>query len=124
MIKMLVYITNRIWLILGVYVMSIIIAAFLFSNAENRSFGDSIWWSVVTSLTIGYGDISPVTTFGRCVGIFFGHFWIFLVIPMVVGNIITHILDDKNEFTDGEQRELFDRIKNIEKILQSGEENA
>jgi hypothetical protein len=43
---------------------------------------------------------------------------------MVVGNIITHILDDKNEFTDGEQRELFERLKNVELMLCEMKDNG
>ncbi|MBE0451959.1 MAG: potassium channel family protein [Clostridia bacterium] len=31
------------------------------------SFGDSLWWSFVTATTVGYGDISPVTGFGRLI---------------------------------------------------------
>ena len=30
-----------------------------------KSFQDAIWWSFVTSTTVGYGDISPSTHFGR-----------------------------------------------------------
>jgi voltage-gated potassium channel len=36
-------------------------------NENVHNFFDSIWWSMVTITTIGYGDIAPVTTGGRIV---------------------------------------------------------
>lgn len=39
-------------------------------NAFIQSFGDALWWSMVTVTTVGYGDLFPVTAEGRFVGTF------------------------------------------------------
>jgi len=44
----------------------------LFSLAEGRDVGSSIYFAFITGLTIGYGDITPVTTLGRIVAVFTG----------------------------------------------------
>ena len=38
-------------------------------SSEIRTFGDAIWWSVVTIATVGYGDLVPKTTGGRIVAV-------------------------------------------------------
>jgi voltage-gated potassium channel len=52
------------------------------TNPEFATFGDALWWAVVTLTTVGYGDIVPKTTAGRVDG----------VMIMVVGVAILGLL--------------------------------
>lgn len=45
---------------------------YYFENGPNpnvHSYWDGVWWALVTTATIGYGDIFPVTTGGRTVAV-------------------------------------------------------
>ena len=112
--SILLYVANRIWLILLIYLASLILGASLFAVAENKSFFDGLWWASVTALTIGYGDLTPTTAVGRALGVALGHFWIFLIIPMIIANILMHLIEDRNAFTHEEQIEIIERLKRIE----------
>ena len=40
-------------------------------NASFASFGDAVWYSLITITTVGYGDVTPVTAVGKTIGVLF-----------------------------------------------------
>ena len=39
------------------------------AGAKIKNAGDALWWAVTTVTTVGYGDVYPITTAGRYVGV-------------------------------------------------------
>lgn len=38
-------------------------------HATMRTFGDAVWWTCATLATVGYGDVAPVTPWGRVIAV-------------------------------------------------------
>ncbi len=64
-------------------------SAYLLEHGHNPSFkeiSDGLWWAFVTLTTVGYGDIVPITSAGRIVGVFTMIFGI-AVYSLMIANI-------------------------------------
>jgi len=118
-------VANSITTILAIYVVSLFVGGTAYALIEGTSFGDGLWWAVVTALTVGYGDLSPVTTVGRIVATIFQHFWVYGMIPLIAVNLLTDVIQNKNEFTHEEQErnealleENKARLERVEQLLE------
>ncbi|MBW2162378.1 MAG: ion transporter [Deltaproteobacteria bacterium] len=61
-------------------------------NPEIGSLGDGLWWALVTITTVGFGDITPVTTVGRFVGgvMMVGGLFTLALFAGVIGHSLLH----------------------------------
>ncbi|MFC6275119.1 potassium channel family protein [Levilactobacillus tangyuanensis] len=64
-----IYKTGFIYLF-SISVAIIVLSAFLFSISEKQTLGNSLWWAITTATTVGYGDETPHTAFGKIVASF------------------------------------------------------
>ena len=95
---------------------------FYISEPDVKDFGDGIWWALVTITTVGYGDITPVTTLGRVVAsslMLLGLGLIATITAIVSAKFIQnfvdhHTNDDVLEKLDEMQLELDDIKKKLQ----------
>ena len=99
------------------YLSVVVLGAVLFSFFEQKPFDDSLWWAFVTVLTVGYGDVYPVTPGGRIVGVVLMHCVILVVAPMIIGRLLSRVLADNNQFTNDEQEQMKKDIAEIKAML-------
>lgn len=69
-----------------------------FIEPHMHDYFDALWWTIVTTTTVGYGDISPVTPVGRVIAVVLMLFGIGLI--GIVTSSITSILIEDNHKKD------------------------
>jgi len=101
--------TDSVMELMAYYFGLIVASSFVYGFFEGKGWFDSIWWAVVTSMTVGYGDMYPVTVGGRIVAMTLMIVMAFLILPMLIAKMITILSPDRNEFSHEEQ----EQIKNL-----------
>ena len=97
---------NSVGELLAIYAGLVVVAAAGFAYFEGKSFGDALWWSVVTTTTTGYGDISPQTLGGRVLAGFVMLMAILFVLPLLIGRIALAMIENRDAYTHEEQEAM------------------
>lgn len=63
--RVVVYAIGSTTLLIGVSALAMLDAERLAEGSQITTYGEALWWSIVTVTTVGFGDIAPVTTTGR-----------------------------------------------------------
>ena len=89
-------------------------------TANIRSLSDGLWWSITTMTGVGFGDVYPVTTWGRVLGAVLEVLGV-VVFGLIVGHIAVVLFRIRDDFY---WKRLFQRLDDIEERvmrLESGQ---
>ena len=110
--------TNHFGYVLITTIIFIILGAFAISYLENIDIGDSIWWSFVTTTSVGYGDIYPTTNLGRIIAVLLMITGLGFV-GMLSGTIATYFLSQKkvkNSYRYSVIEDIKDKLDNFDDL--------
>jgi voltage-gated potassium channel len=100
------------------------VGVYALESGENkgiRHFGDALWWATATVTTVGNGDVSPVTPEGRFIAV------VLMLTGLAVIGVFTatvaSFLFEEQQTQKPETEEILDRLKRIEKKLESLQSN-
>lgn len=95
------------------FLLLIVVSASLFAFFESKNFFDAVWWAFVTAMSVGYGDMYPVTWAGRLTAVVLMSTSLLVIIPLIITRLVERMLDEKDKFTHDEQQQLISDITKI-----------
>ena len=101
-----VRVANSPSLLLAVFVFVMVSTSVLYGVFEDAGFLDSLYWSIVTATTLGYGDFSPHSTEGKVLTSLLIASTVFLFIPTITANLASKLIVNRDAFTHEEQEEV------------------
>ena len=82
------------------------VASISYSLFEKKNLLDSLWWALITSTTVGYGDFYPASLGGRVTAIVLLLIMILFLIPMITASFASKLIVNRDAFTHEEQDEM------------------
>jgi len=77
-------------IVIFIYFLLIFLGVHIYHKVEGWSYLDSTYFLVITATTIGYGDLTPQTDFGKIITIFYSFVGVAVVFYLIslIGNFI------------------------------------
>ena len=93
------YILKLVYHVLAGLVVLLLIGAGVVAAAEDMDYWQALYLTMITGLTVGYGDIAPATATGRVISVVIGLVGVifFGIVVAVANAAMRHVVDDKRE---------------------------
>jgi voltage-gated potassium channel len=101
------------------FLSTMLVASGAYSLAEGEGFVNSLYWSIVTATTLGYGDFSPHSTEGKLITSLLIMFTVFIMIPATTANIASWLIVNRDAFTHEEQEDIKQTLNELRALLRS-----
>lgn len=102
------------------YTLLIVTCSVLYHVFEpDVSYGDALWWAVVTASTVGYGDISPETWQARVMAALLISIMVLIVVPLITAHFASKLIVDTDAFQHDEQEELKRNLREVRELVQA-----
>lgn len=96
---------------------TIFCGAIAITYIEDMNIGDALWWSFVTTTTVGYGDIAPQSLWGRIVAVFLMIIGIGFL-STLTGTIATFFINDQMRlnYRDEAIQQIISKLKDFQEL--------
>lgn len=94
--------TNGLYKVLLLNLSAVGVSSILLSILEGKSIFDSLWWSIVTMTTVGYGDIVPQDAISKAIAI------VLMLVGICTFGMVTSNIT--RFFVDGEKEKHMDEL--------------
>ena len=93
------YILKLVYHVLAGLVVLLLIGAGIIAAAEGIDYWRALYLTMITGLTVGYGDVVPTTAAGRATSVLIGLVGVifFGIVVAVANSALKHMVDDKRE---------------------------
>lgn len=88
-------------------------------GAQIQSFGDALWWAVVSTTTVGYGDLVPTTDAGRMIafGLMLAGIALLGAVTATLASWLMEKVEEGHEETRSDVVELAEEVRELRALL-------